>query len=56
MMFVPTIDKNFEINEEFLKLQPLTTGTKGSDVFEAINKVVSEFSSSEELWYWYRWS
>jgi hypothetical protein len=48
MMFVPTIYKNFEINEEFLKLQSLTTGTKGSDVFEAINKVVSEFTSSEE--------
>jgi hypothetical protein len=28
MIFVWTIDKNFEIKEEFLKLQPLTTGTK----------------------------
>jgi hypothetical protein len=45
MIFVQTIDKNFEIKEEFLKL---TTGTKGSDVFEAINKVVSEFASFEK--------
>jgi hypothetical protein len=45
MIFVGTIGKNFEIKEEFLKLQPVTTGTKGSDVFEAINKVVSEFNS-----------
>jgi hypothetical protein len=48
MIFVQTIDKNFEIKEEFLKLQPLTTGTKGSDVFEAINKVVSEFALFEK--------
>jgi hypothetical protein len=38
MIFVQTIDKNFEIKEEFLKLQSLTTGTKSSDVFEAIDK------------------
>jgi hypothetical protein len=48
MIFVWTIDKNFEIKEEFLKLQPLTTGSKGSDVFEAINKVGSEFTSFEK--------
>jgi hypothetical protein len=44
MIFVQTIDKSFEIKEEFLKLQPLPTGTKGSDVFEAINKFASEFT------------
>jgi hypothetical protein len=38
-IFFCTIDENFEIKKEFLKLQPLTTGTKGSDVFEAINKL-----------------
>jgi hypothetical protein len=38
MIFVQTIDKNSEIKEEFLKLQSLTTGTKSSDVFEAIDK------------------
>jgi hypothetical protein len=43
----PDNEKDFEIKEEFPKLQPLTTGTKGSDVFEAINKVVSEFTSFE---------
>jgi hypothetical protein len=48
MIFVRIIDKNFEIKEEFLKLQPLTTGTKGSDVFEAINKVVSVFTSFDK--------
>jgi hypothetical protein len=45
MTFVRTVYKNFEIKEEFLKLQPLTTGTKGSDVFEAVNKAVSECTS-----------
>jgi hypothetical protein len=44
MMFVPTIENNFEIKAEFLKLQPYTTGTKSSDVIHAINKVVSEFT------------
>jgi hypothetical protein len=29
-------------------LQPSTTGTRYSDVFEAINKVVSEFASFEK--------
>jgi hypothetical protein len=51
-MYMPTYDicpdneKNFKIKEEFPKLQPLT-GTKGSDVFEAINKVISECTSFE---------
>jgi hypothetical protein len=48
MIFVRIIDKNFEIKEKFLKLQPLTTGTKCSVVFEAINKVISEFTSFEK--------
>jgi hypothetical protein len=48
VIFVRKIDKNFDIKEEFLKLQPLTTGAKGSDIFEAINKVVSEFTSFEK--------
>jgi hypothetical protein len=47
VIFVGTIKDNFEIKEEFLKLKHLTTGTKGSDVFEAINKVVSELASFE---------
>jgi hypothetical protein len=48
MIFVRIIDMNFEIKDDFLKLQPLTTGTKCSVVFEAINKVVSEFTSFEK--------
>jgi actin-like ATPase involved in cell morphogenesis len=42
------IDKSFEIKVKFLKLQPLSIGTKGSDVFEAINKFVSEITSFEK--------
>jgi hypothetical protein len=41
MIFVLIIDKNFEIREEFVKSQPVTTASKGSDVFGAINKFVS---------------
>jgi hypothetical protein len=47
MIFVGKIDKNFESMEDFLKLQNLTTDSKGSYEFEAINKVVSEFTSFE---------
>jgi hypothetical protein len=43
--FDQKIDKSFEIKEKFLKLQPLSTGTKSSDVFEAVNKFVSEITS-----------
>jgi hypothetical protein len=48
LIFVRIIDRNFKIKEEFLKLQPLTTVSKGSDVVEEINKVVSEFTSLEK--------
>jgi hypothetical protein len=48
MILVRKIDKNFGIKEEFLKLQPLTTGTKGSGLFEALNKVVSKLTSFEK--------
>jgi hypothetical protein len=51
MIFVRIIDKNFEIKEEFLNLQHLRTGTKGSDTFEAINKVVSELTSFKKCTY-----
>jgi hypothetical protein len=49
MIFVWKTDKNFEINKDLLKLQPLTTDTKGSVVSQAINKVVSEFISFEKF-------
>jgi hypothetical protein len=52
MIFVRTIEKNFEIKEEFVTLQPLTTGTKSSDVFVTINKVISEFISFEKCTGW----
>jgi hypothetical protein len=48
VIFVRIIDKNFEMKEEFLNLQSLTTDTTGSHTFEAINKVVSEFTSFEK--------
>jgi hypothetical protein len=35
-------------SRKFLKLQSLTTCTKGSDVFDAINTVVSEFTLFEK--------
>jgi hypothetical protein len=52
MVFVRTIENDFEIKKEFVTLQPLTTGTKSSDVFVTINKVVSELISFEKYTGW----
>jgi hypothetical protein len=48
VIFVLTIDKNFEIKEQFLILHHLTTGTKGSYICYATNTSVYEFTSFEK--------
>ena len=37
------MDENFNVYEKLLTLHPLIDGTKGSDIYEALNSVVSEF-------------
>ena len=43
MVFARLVDKNFDFQEELLAMHPLTAGTKGSDIYQALNYVVSEF-------------
>ena len=43
IIFAQLVDENFNVYEDLLTLQPLTDGTKGSDIYEALNSVVSEF-------------
>ena len=48
MIFARMVDENFEVQEELLTLHPLTGETKGSDIYEALNSVVSEFEGFEK--------
>ena len=43
MIFARLVDESFEVQEELLTLHQLKGGTKGSDIYEAINTAVSEF-------------
>ena len=43
MIFAQLVDESFEVQEELLTRHQLKGGTKGSDIYEAINTAVSEF-------------
>ena len=43
MIFAQLVNENFDFHEELLAFHPLTGGTKESDIYEALNCVVSEF-------------
>ena len=43
IIFTRLVDESFEVQEELLTLHPLTGGRKGSDIYETLNSVVSEF-------------
>ena len=43
IIFARLVDENSYIHKELLAIHPLTGGTKGSDIYEALNSVVSEF-------------
>lgn len=42
VIFIRTIQNDFSVAEEMLDLIPLHGTTKGTDIFEAVNKVVSD--------------
>ena len=42
------MDENFDFHEELLAIHPLTGGTKGSNIYEALNSVVSELGGFEK--------
>ena len=43
MIFAGLVDENFDFNEELLAIHPSTVETKGSNMYEAFNYVVSKF-------------
>ena len=40
LVFVRSIDSQFNVSEELLGLLPLFTTTKGSDIYEALNSLI----------------
>ncbi|CAH2087215.1 unnamed protein product [Euphydryas editha] len=43
IIFIRCISKDFSITEEILNLVPLHGSTKGTDIFQAVNKTVMEY-------------
>nr|CAB3267854.1 zinc finger BED domain-containing protein 5-like [Phallusia mammillata] len=48
MIFTRLVDQNFTVYEELLKIQSLVGGTKGSDIYEALSSVVSEYGGFDK--------
>lgn len=48
IIFVRTIQEDFSVAEEMLDLIPLHGTTKGTDIFEAVNKVVSDYGGFDK--------
>ena len=45
MIFARPVGENFDFHNELPTIHPLTGGTKGFDIYEALNYVVSDFES-----------
>ena len=43
MIFARLVDENFDFHEELLAIHPLTVETKESDIYKALNYVVSKY-------------
>ena len=48
LVFVRSIDSQFNVSEELLGLLPLFTTTKGSDIYEALNSLVSKYGGFQK--------
>ena len=45
LTFVRTINSDFKIHKEFLKLQALEASAKGTNIFRALNSAISQYGS-----------
>ncbi|XP_076825093.1 protein FAM200A-like [Clavelina lepadiformis] len=43
LIFARIVDEDFLVHEELLEIHPLSGGTKGSDIYAALDSVVSEY-------------
>ncbi|CAH1978758.1 unnamed protein product [Acanthoscelides obtectus] len=48
VIFIRTIQDDFSVAEEMLDLIPLHGTTKGTDIFEAVNKLVSDYGGFDK--------
>ncbi|CAH1989209.1 unnamed protein product [Acanthoscelides obtectus] len=48
VIFIRTIQDDFSVAEEMLVLIPLHGTTKGTDIFEAVNKLVSDYGGFDK--------
>ncbi|XP_078140529.1 general transcription factor II-I repeat domain-containing protein 2B-like [Centroberyx gerrardi] len=49
LVYARSINASFDVHEELLKLVPLHGTTKGSDIFDAVKGVVSEYGGFDKL-------
>ena len=56
LIFTRTVvDEAFVVHEELVKMQPLSGGTRGSDIYAALESVVNEYGGFEKFLYCNRW-
>uniref|UniRef100_A0A3Q3JPD4 SPIN-DOC-like zinc-finger domain-containing protein n=1 Tax=Monopterus albus TaxID=43700 RepID=A0A3Q3JPD4_MONAL len=49
LIFTRTVDSSFKVHEELLKLVSLHDTTRGTDIFNAVNNVASEYGGFDKL-------
>jgi len=48
LVFTSTVDEDFVVHEELVKMQPLSHRTRGSDIYAALELVVNEYGGCEK--------
>ena len=48
LIFARTIDEDFVVHEELVKMQSLNNGTRGSDIYASLESVVNEYGGFEK--------
>lgn len=48
LIFTRTVDKDFEVHEELVKMKSLSGGTRGADIYAALESVISEYGGFEK--------
>lgn len=48
LIFTRTVDKDFEVHEELVKMKSLSGSTRGADIYAALESVISEYGGFEK--------
>ena len=58
LIFTRTVDQDFVVHEELVKMMSLSGGTRGSDIYAALELVVNEYGGFEKMFLhcnrWYK--